>query len=107
MARPKIESLFDNRRHLALLVAIDHHRSIHAASVDLGISQVALSRTLSRLEQVADVKLFERHRRGVRPTIFGTFVIERARWLLREMEAADKGLAKLRELLEEAGSQGW
>ncbi|MBV8520595.1 MAG: LysR family transcriptional regulator, partial [Acetobacteraceae bacterium] len=54
-------------RHLALLLALDEHRSVLRASHALHMTQPACSKLLTQLEQVLGVALFERHARGIEP----------------------------------------
>lgn len=79
--------------HLRDFVAIAHARSVRGAARSLGLSQPALTRSLSELEQELRVDLVERHARGVQLTPAGE------RFLVR----ASAALEELRRGLEEAG----
>ena len=60
----------DQRLRLSLLRAVDAveaHRSLLAASIVLGITQPALTKSLHELEDIVGARLFDRHSRGVRP----------------------------------------
>ncbi|SHG79964.1 LysR family transcriptional regulator [Streptoalloteichus hindustanus] len=65
-------------RHLRILCAIARAGSLNRAAVELRVAQPALSHQLRRIEQVVGCELFERDRRGVRPTRVGMLVLARA-----------------------------
>jgi DNA-binding transcriptional LysR family regulator len=80
-------------RDLALLLAIDEHRSITAAARHLGYTQPAASRTLGDVEQLLHVHLFERDRaKGMSPTPAGALVLARARALIADCRALTEEL---------------
>ena len=88
----------DQRLRLHLLRAadsIDTQRSLLKASTALGISQPALTKSLRELEDIAGVRLFERHSRGVRPTEAGKALVESARRVLSELRRLDEELDRL------------
>jgi DNA-binding transcriptional LysR family regulator len=57
------------------------------AAERLGITQPTLSRNIAALEKKLGVRLFDRGRSGVAPTVFGRAVIERGSSLLRDSNA--------------------
>ncbi|GLZ36940.1 LysR family transcriptional regulator [Actinokineospora sp. NBRC 105648] len=65
-------------RHLRVLCAIARAGSLNRAAVELGLAQPALSHQLRRIEEAVGCDLFERDRRGVRPTRVGMLVLARA-----------------------------
>jgi DNA-binding transcriptional LysR family regulator len=73
-------------RQLRCLVAIVDTGSFTDATIELGISQPAVSRTLRSLEQVLGVRLLHRTSRTVAPTTAGVQVLARARQLLAEAD---------------------
>ena len=75
--------------------AIDTHRSLLKASVALGLSQPALTKTLQELEGMLQVRLFERLPRGVRATEAGVVLIRSARRILAELRRLDEELETL------------
>ena len=87
-------------RHLRCLVAIVDSGSFTDATIELGISQAAVSRTLIALEEVLGVKVLHRTSRSVTPTTAGVQVLARARHLLAEADdlvaEATTGHARLR-----------
>ena len=64
-------------RHLELVRALAKHRHFGHAAEALGISQPALTRALSGLEQRLGVILFDRTN-PIRPTVFGEIVVQRS-----------------------------
>ncbi len=70
--------------------------SIGRAAVALGISQPALSKSLQRLEEVVGVKLLERSRRGIAPTVFGQTLAAHARIIFAEVKSAEAEIEALR-----------
>ncbi|MBV8591787.1 MAG: LysR family transcriptional regulator [Acetobacteraceae bacterium] len=72
--------------------AIDAQRSLLKASAFLGISQPALTKSLQELEDILQLRLFERHSRGVRPTEAGTIFISSTRRILAELNRLDEEL---------------
>jgi LysR family pca operon transcriptional activator len=88
----------DHRLRLHLLRAIDAietHRSLLKASAALGLSQPALSKSLQELEETLQLRLFERHSRGVSPTDAGNVVVASARRILAELRRLDEELDHL------------
>ncbi|MBV8399072.1 MAG: LysR family transcriptional regulator, partial [Acetobacteraceae bacterium] len=85
----------DQRLRLNLLRAvdaIDTHRSLLKASAALGITQPALTKSLQELEDMLQIRLFDRHSRGVRPTEAGVIFVRSARRMLAEMHRLDEEL---------------
>ncbi|MCK1814654.1 LysR family transcriptional regulator [Streptomyces sp. XM4011] len=74
-------------RHLRCLVAIADAGTFTDAAIALGVSQAAVSRTLSALEGILGVRLLHRTSRTVAPTPAGSRVLARARQLLAEADA--------------------
>jgi DNA-binding transcriptional LysR family regulator len=73
-------------RQLRCLVAIVDAGTFTDAAIELGVSQAAVSRTLSALERVLGVRLLHRTSRSVTPTTAGVQVLARARQLLAEAD---------------------
>ncbi|PRX43449.1 DNA-binding transcriptional LysR family regulator [Prauserella shujinwangii] len=72
-------------RHLKAVCAIAEAGSVSKAASVLGLAQPALSAQLTRIESALGGCLFERDRRGARPTALGELVLARARVLLPVM----------------------
>ena len=66
-------------RHLRVFMKVLEHGNITAAANDLGISQPALSKQLSRLEREFGLSLLERLPRGVQPSEHGKILEHYAR----------------------------
>jgi DNA-binding transcriptional LysR family regulator len=75
-------------RHLRNFVAIAEERSFTRAAERLWVAQPGLSAQIRRLEQELDVRLFDRHTRGVELTDAGELFLERARIALAAAEDA-------------------
>jgi DNA-binding transcriptional LysR family regulator len=69
-------------RHLRVVCAIADTGSVTKAAAALGLAQPALTAKLQRIERALGGPLFERDRRGARPTALGEVVLARARLLL-------------------------
>ena len=75
--------------------AIETQRSLLKASAFLSVSQPALTKSLQELEDILQLRLFERHSRGVRPTEAGIVFIRSARRILAELNRLDEELDRL------------
>lgn len=85
----------DRRLKLSILRAIDAidtHRSLLKASSALGITQPALTKGVLELEAQLQIRLFDRHSRGARPTQAGLAVVQSARRILAELRRLDEEL---------------
>src|SRR5215472_14770023 len=58
-------------RQLALLVHLDEQGTLARAAAAAGLTQPAASKLLHQVESNLEVKLFERHARGMAPTCYG------------------------------------
>ena len=88
----------DQRLRLPLLRAVDAvatHGSLLKAAAALGISQPALTKSLHELEDLLQLRLFDRHARGVRPTAAGAVFLRSARRMLAELRRLDEELDEL------------
>jgi molybdate transport repressor ModE-like protein len=72
-------------RHIRLVRAIAARGSISAAARELGMTQPALTKILSRVEDNVGGRLFERRARGVTMTATGRLFLERMDRIDREM----------------------
>ena len=75
--------------------AIDAHGSILKAAAALGMSQPTLTKSLQELEDITQVRLFDRHTRGVRVTQAGTHVVRSGRRILAEVLRLEDDLEAL------------
>lgn len=69
-------------RHLQVICSIADYGSLTKAASALGLAPSALTTQLQRIERSLGGPLFERDRRGARPTPLGDLVLSRARALL-------------------------
>lgn len=83
-------------RQLALLVHLDDERCVVRAAEAAGMTQPAASKLLREIEAGLDVKLFERHARGVTPTWYGEILVRHARLALSEIGLAHDEIAALK-----------
>jgi LysR family pca operon transcriptional activator len=88
-------------RHLEQRLKLHHFRAVDAieaqgsllkAAAALSVTQPALSKSLREAEDVLQVKLFDRHPRGVKPTAAGSAVVEVARRVLAQLRRLDETL---------------
>lgn len=75
-------------RHLRHFLAVVDHGSVSAAANWLGIAQPALSQSIARMEKELGVTLFERSRRGARPTPAALSILEDVRVSVTRIDAA-------------------
>lgn len=90
-ARPHLKT-----HQLALLVHLDEERRLARAAAAAGLTQPAASKLLRQIEETLDVKLFERHARGMAPTCYGEILVRHARLALSELGLAHEEVAALK-----------
>jgi DNA-binding transcriptional LysR family regulator len=84
-------------RHLHLLISLAETGSVSDAARTANTTQPGLSKWLKDLEEDAGATLFERHARGLRPTVQGELLINHVRRILSEMERAQNNMDALKE----------
>ena len=89
-------AMFDKRTDLVRFLAVADTGKIAATAERLAITQPTLTRDIARLEHRFGGKLFERLPHGVRLTALGAAAAERARRVLRELQAADEAVDAVR-----------
>lgn len=94
-ARPVVRSPLKTHQ-LALLVHLDEERRLARAAEVVGLTQPAASKLLRQIETTLDVRIFERHARGLVPTCYGEILIRHARLALSELRLAHEEIAALR-----------
>lgn len=82
-------------RHLRIVCAIADHGSLTKAASALGLAQPALTAQLQRIERALGGPLFERDRRGARPTALGELVLARARVVLPAVQGLEDEAARM------------
>lgn len=83
-------------RQFDMFLAAMAHGNLRAAAEEMHLSQPALTKSLQRLEASLGVRLFERGRFGVEPTMFGHAFARRARLLTAELAHARQELSDLK-----------
>src|SRR5690348_3791609 len=83
-------------RILRTLVALADEGAMSRAAQRLHLSQPALSKQLAHAEQTTGLTLFERHPKGLSPTVAGHMLIDRARAVLREVDALSAAALRAR-----------
>lgn len=84
----------DNLSGFVVFVQVAETRSFVAASRLLGVSASAVGKSVARLEEKLDVRLFHRSTRSVTLTAEGALFLERSRRILSEIEAAEMELSQ-------------
>jgi DNA-binding transcriptional LysR family regulator len=82
-------------RHLQIVCAIADNGSVTKAASALGLAQPALTAQLQRIERSLGGPLFERDRRGARPTPLGELVLARARIVLPAVQDLQEEAVRL------------
>jgi DNA-binding transcriptional LysR family regulator len=90
--------------NLRAFVAVAELGSFHAAAETLHLSQPALSRRISNLEEMLGARLFDRTTRRVSLTVVGRELSHKARFLLNQVESSMLGI---RDLTEAWKSEVW
>src|SRR5262245_24305168 len=75
-----------------VLLSVVQAGSMHKAAERLGISQPAVSRSISDLEHTLGVRLLDRSRRGVEPTHYGRAIIKRGIAVFDELRQGVKDI---------------
>ena len=83
-------------RHLALLDQLRIDPNLMRAAQRLHMAQPTASKMLKEIEDVLETTLFERNRRGLRPTASGQALTRRAGIFMAEMRAAQSELEATR-----------
>ncbi|WP_029049057.1 LysR substrate-binding domain-containing protein [Cupriavidus sp. amp6] len=85
------QDIFRNRvrlRHLSCFVAVSQTQHLARAAERLGLTQPAVSKTLSELEELAGTRLLVRRRAGTELTTAGTRFLQHALRILADIDAA-------------------
>lgn len=84
-------------RQLLLVTALGESRNLRRAAAQLAMTQPTATKLLRELEQSVGVKLFERSRRGMAPTLYGESMVRHARALLAGLDAARDEIGAISE----------
>lgn len=90
------QDIFRNRvrlRHLYCFVAVSQTQHLGRAADRLGLTQPAVSKTLSELEELAGTRLLVRQRAGTELTTAGTRFLQHALRILADIDAAAGSVA--------------
>lgn len=79
------------------LQSVVQHGSINRASLSVGLSQPALSRSINRLEESLGIRLLERTPRGIAATPFCEELLQHLRLIHEELARADSQLSQYKE----------
>jgi DNA-binding transcriptional LysR family regulator len=82
-------------RELHVLMAVAQHGSMAKAARDLAVSQPVVSKTIADLEGTLGVKLLDRTREGIEPTIYGQALLRRGVTIFDELRQSVEELAFL------------
>lgn len=82
--------------HLRLIHAISEHRQLSLAADSLSITQSAASRMLSEIERIIGEPLFERHAKGMVPTVICEALELRAHSILLDLDDMSREVDELR-----------
>jgi len=77
---------------LRIVWAVAHAETVSRAAKQLGLSQPSLSQQIAKLEASIGHKVFERGAGRMTPTAIGTFLVDRAEQVMREMQEIEDGL---------------
>jgi len=84
-------------RHLQMLLSLAETGNMSLSATALNTTQPALSKWIRELEEDIGLPLFERHARGLRPTIYGKSLIEHARRIEGHLDSARDDMLALRD----------
>lgn len=83
-------------RDMRFLAAVAEAGSMAKAAVELGVTQSAVSQVIAGMEGELGVILFDRHQRGVTPTLYGETLIRRGRAALDEIRTGLQEISVLK-----------
>jgi DNA-binding transcriptional LysR family regulator len=82
-------------RDLHILLAVVQRGSMAKAAAELAISQPAVSKAISDMEHMFGLRLLDRSRRGIEPTIYGRALVLRGQVIFDELKHGVEELAFL------------
>jgi len=93
MMRKAAGDLHLTLHQLRILWAIAHAGTISRAARQLGLSQPSLSQQMAKLEASIGHKVFERRAGRMTPTELGSFIVDRAEQVMRDVQELEDGLS--------------
>ena len=84
-------------RHLQLLVTLAEVKNIGKVANHLNVSQPAISKTLTNIEEGMGVVLFDRTTKGMEPTELGWCIVKYAKKILNELAEAKEEMFDISE----------
>lgn len=87
----------DDLRQMRVLLTIAEEKSVRRAAEALGITHGGVSRTLKRLEDIYETRLFHRSKRQMTPTETGAVLVRTAREALARFEDARRVMAEIED----------
>src|SRR5215510_6097973 len=84
-------------RELHILLAVAERGSMARAADDLAVSQPVVSKTIADLERTLGVRLLDRSRHGVEPTLYGQALLKRSTAAFDELRQGIKDIEFLAE----------
>lgn len=85
-------------KHLLHIMAVAGHRHFGRAAAAVHLTQPALTRSIQAAERSLGVRLFDRSRSGVEPTLYGRLVVERGERALAEIRELEREISRRRGL---------
>ena len=82
-------------RQLLLVSTLGELGNLRRAAARLAMTQPTATKLLQELEHSLGVRLFERSRRGMAPTLYGEAMVRHARVLLADLDAAREDISAL------------
>lgn len=76
-----------NFLHLKYLIEVEKYQSISKAAKQLYINQPHLSKIIKEIEEEVNIKIFERHNKGVVPTTKGKEFLLQAKKIVQEVDS--------------------
>ena len=85
-------------RHLVHILALAEYQHYGRAAAAVHLTQPALTRSIQAAERSLGVRLFDRSRSGVEPTLYGRLVVERGERALAEIRELEREISRRRGL---------
>jgi DNA-binding transcriptional LysR family regulator len=73
-------------RDLHILLAVVQRGSMAKAAAELAISQPAISKAISEMEHMLGLRLLDRSRNGIQPTVYGRALVQRGMAIFDELK---------------------